>query len=75
MSKPKCPPLVYVPAPCPGCGAVNMDEANDKCRPTTDETGERSCSGEFNDDGVSVQPTKESLDAQDRFFCAASSGI
>jgi hypothetical protein len=52
----KAPELVMIPTPCPECGAIDMDEANEKCRPRTDETGERLCGGEFNDDGVSVRP-------------------
>lgn len=64
------PSPIFAPAPCPQCGAVDMDQANDLCRPSTDETGERYCGGEFNDDGVSVQPTAESLAAID-LWCDA----
>jgi hypothetical protein len=64
----KAPELVMIPTPCPECGAIDMDEANEKCRPRTDETGERLCGGEFNDDGVSVQPSPESLAAFDKHW-------
>ena len=57
--------LVFVSAPCPRCGALNEDEANTKCRPVSDETGERYCGGEFNKPGVSVQPTTESIAEMD----------
>lgn len=59
--------LVFVPAPCPSCGAVDMDDANEKCRPSSDQTGERYCNGEFNDAGFSVQPTPESIADLDRW--------
>jgi hypothetical protein len=55
------PEVLWEPAPCAQCGAVDMDDANAKCRPSTDDTGERYCAGEFNDDGISVQPTAASL--------------
>jgi hypothetical protein len=60
--------LVYVPTPCPGCGAIDMDDANDKCRPSSDETGEVFCSGEFDESGISVQPTAESLAEMDAWI-------
>ncbi len=59
--------LVFVPTLCPQCGAKDMDEADRLCRPSTDQTGERSCGGEFNEDGISVQPTPESLAELDRW--------
>lgn len=62
------PSLVYTLAPCPGCGAVREEEAETKCRPSTDQTGERNCPGEFDRDGNSIQPSKESLDAFDRWI-------
>lgn len=59
-------PLVqYAPAPCPKCGAVREEEAETKCKPQSDETGERYCPGEFDRDGNSVQPTPESIAAID----------
>jgi len=67
----KCPPmpgLVYVPTPCPTCGARTLDQANTLCRPIEDQTGERSCEADFNDDGVSEQPTPESLAARDAWI-------
>lgn len=69
MSNPK-PALSYQPAPCPRCGARNMEEADQLCRPVEDETGERDCATEFNDGGVSVQPTPESLKAFDDWLDA-----
>ncbi len=44
MSEPM-PKIEYAPAPCPGCGARTFKEAETMCRPTSDETGERSCAG------------------------------
>jgi hypothetical protein len=44
-----------------------MDEADSKCRPQSDQTGERWCSGEFNEHGMSVVPTPESLAEIDRW--------
>lgn len=60
--------LVMAPTPCPGCGAKNEAEANTMCRPSSDQTGEHSCRGNFNDAGISVQPTKESLAAMDAWI-------
>lgn len=60
--------LVMVATPCPGCGARTEKEAETMCRPTTDQTGERSCCGEFNDEGISVQPTPESIAAMDAWI-------
>ncbi len=74
MNTPQPPALVFVPTPCPGCGATTELEAETMCNPQSDQTGERSCNGEFQD-GVSVQPTPESLKAWDNFFCAASCSI
>lgn len=59
------PSIVWVPAPCPTCGAQTEDEAGNKCRPSSDETGERYCEGEFDESGASVQPSPESLKAID----------
>lgn len=74
MDKPKAPDLVFVPTPCPGCGATTELEAETMCKPMSDETGERFCNGEFKD-GISVQPTPESLKALDNFFCALMCSI
>lgn len=60
--------IVFVPKPCPHCGARNEDEANTLCRPSTDQTGERYCAGEFNAEGVAVQPTPESIAAMDAWI-------
>lgn len=59
--------LVYVSAPCPKCGANTEDEAGNICKPSSDETGERSCPGEFKN-GVSVQPTPESIADMNRWI-------
>lgn len=59
--------LVFVPTPCPSCGAKTEKEAETMCRPTSDETGERSCNGDFNAEGISVQATPESIAELDRW--------
>jgi hypothetical protein len=38
------------------------------CKPSTDDTGEVSCVGEFNAQGFSIQPTAASLAAIDRWI-------
>jgi hypothetical protein len=58
----------WVPAPCPRCGAKTETEASKKCRPSSDETGEVSCVGEFDAAGISIQPTPESLAAIDAWI-------
>ena len=60
--------LVFVPTPCPRCGARNEKEAETMCRPNTDQAGERSCVGEFNEAGIAVQPTPESVAAMDAWI-------
>lgn len=60
--------LVFVPAPCPDCGAVNEAEAARMCKPRSDQAGEYDCAGEFNADGVSVQVTPESLAEMNRWI-------
>ena len=61
------PELEFERSPCPRCGAVDIDDANGKCRPSQDETGEYWCAGEFGDggenDGYSIRPTAASLAA------------
>lgn len=37
------PKLEYAPAPCPRCGAENVESACLDCRPSSDETGEQYC--------------------------------
>lgn len=59
------PEVSYQNGPCPGCGARDMDEADRMCRPQSDQTGERYCSGRFNEHGMSEIPTPESLKAID----------
>jgi hypothetical protein len=60
--------LVFVPTPCPTCGARTEKEAETMCRPSSDETGERYCNGEFNEAGIAVQPTPESIAAMDAWI-------
>ena len=60
--------LGFVPAPCPQCGARNEDEANGLCKQTQDQTGEYNCAGDFNEQGISVQPTPESIAAMDAWI-------
>lgn len=63
------PSIVYHRAPCPGCGATTLDEAQKLCRPTTDQTGEVSCPGDEADDaGYILQPTPASLAAMDAWI-------
>ena len=67
----KCPPapdIELAQAPCPDCGAQTEDEAENICKPKTDETGERYCAGEFDLYGRSVVPTPESLKKLDSWF-------
>ncbi len=69
----KCPPipeLKFTREPCHRCGAADMDEAETKCRPHTDQTGEYWCGAEFDDDGYAIAPTAESLAAQDQWYGA-----
>lgn len=67
--------LVFVPTPCLRCGARNEDEAGTMCRPSSDETGERYCAGEFDDDGVSVQATPESIAEMDAWIDEQVAGL
>lgn len=62
------PPLKYEAAPCPQCGACGEEEANELCQQVQDQTGEYYCDGEFDANGVSIQPTAESLAAQERWY-------
>lgn len=55
----------YEPAPCPQCGALNATQAETMCKQTQDWTGEYTCDGEFNEQGVSVAITAASLKALD----------
>lgn len=55
------PALSFEPAPCLRCGAKTEAEAGGVCKPDSNETGEYSCPGEFNAEGISVRPTAESL--------------
>jgi|JI10StandDraft_1071094.scaffolds.fasta_scaffold151030_9 hypothetical protein len=64
----ECAGIEYETAPCPRCGATSEKMAETKCRPTSDQTGEYECPGEFDKDGVSVQPTAASLAAMDAWI-------
>lgn len=65
------PPIQYAPAPCPACGAANVREAALRCKIRFDETGEASCPGDVEDpEGRILQPTRESLQALDRWIDA-----
>jgi hypothetical protein len=67
----KCEPmpeLKYHREPCHFCGAVNELEAETKCRPTSDETGERYCGADFDKEGFAVAPTQDSLAAQNAWI-------
>lgn len=33
----------FVPGPCPGCGAVTLDEAATRCQPVQSQSGEWGC--------------------------------
>ena len=65
---PPMPAVVLAPALCPQCGAETAKEAEGRCTQTQDMWGEYWCAGEFDDDGISVQPTAESLIAIDRWI-------
>jgi hypothetical protein len=64
------PALDYVPKPCGVCGAETEDEAANRCKLTSDETGERYCMGgaEANSLGVFVAPTAESQARLDAWY-------
>ena len=68
----RCPPmpeLKYVREPCHMCGAVTEGEAEMKCRPSTDQTGERYCGCDtFDADGYALGPTLESMAAQESWY-------
>jgi hypothetical protein len=62
--------LVWAPTACPKCGARTVDEAETRCRPTSDETGEYYCPGGDREDeqGRILLPTPESVDAMDAWI-------
>jgi len=64
MKCPAQPSLIYRREPCHLCGAVTEQEAETKCRPTSDQTGERGCGSEFDKEGFAVAPTEASLIAE-----------
>lgn len=37
------PPAEWIKGPCPDCGAVTLKEAETRCRPQSDQTGEVFC--------------------------------
>ncbi len=56
----------YERAPCAWCGAVSVDDAETKCRPVRDETGEGKCPAKNEDEaGFFTRPTAASLAALD----------
>lgn len=59
------PAMTYKRGPCIKCGARTEKQAETKCRPTQDMTGEWSCPGEFDDKGWSKVPSPESIKAID----------
>jgi hypothetical protein len=66
----KCPPkpdLIYQREPCSICGAITEKEAETKCKPQSDETGERYCGSEFLN-GFAVAATAESLAAESDWY-------
>lgn len=65
---PPMPPLKYERGPCHACGAVTEKDAETKCRPSSDETGERWCGADFDKDGFAVGPTTESLQEQETWI-------
>lgn len=70
-TKTPCPPLPalqFVREPCHLCGAADETEAETKCRPSTDQTGEYYCGCDFDDDGFAITPTPETLAAQDAWY-------
>jgi len=68
----KCPPppaLKLKREACHLCGARNLSEAETKCRPSSDETGERFCGCDtFDDAGFALGPTIESMVEQERWY-------
>lgn len=62
------PEIRYMNAPCPRCNARDIDEAGDMCRPTTDETGESYCAGQFNKHGMSEVQTPDSIAQLEAWF-------
>jgi hypothetical protein len=70
----RCPPipeLKYVREPCHMCGAVTEGEAETKCKPKSDQTGERYCGCDtFDAEGYALGPTLESMAAQESWYKA-----
>lgn len=67
----RCPPmptLVWEVGPCSECGAATEAEAATACVPSSDETGERSCPGEFDQNRNSIIPTQSSIAALDAWI-------
>lgn len=55
------PEIRYKRGPCITCGARTERQAETKCQPTQDQTGEWSCAGDFDVTGWSRVPTAESI--------------
>lgn len=71
MPVPPQPELVYAPAPCPKCGAVSALDAETKCQPVQDETGEWTCPSSdaiTNVDGLFMFFTAASLAEWDKWL-------
>src|SRR5262245_20749678 len=66
-----CPPvpsLRFERAPCCTCGAASETEAETKCRPTSDESGEKHCGTDFDGSGFAITATAASLDVMDAWI-------
>lgn len=63
--------LVFKRAPCSKCGAKTVTEAEKKCIPVQDQTGEYTCPGIDEDaDGYFQSPTTASIKAMDQWIDA-----
>lgn len=55
------PSLEFKHAPCVKCGARTERQAETKCKPVQDMSGEYECPGEFDKQGKSIVPTELSI--------------
>lgn len=55
-------------APCVKCGAMTELEAETKCRPSQDMSGEYECPGDFDEHGRSVVETQASIAAMAAWY-------
>lgn len=62
------PPLKFKRTPCPQCGARTEKQAETMCKQTLGYDDEYHCAGEFDANGWSIQPTAESLKANDEWY-------